>query len=180
MFFTPDKTVLTLIDVQEKLAPFMHERDICVAAMQKLLRGLSAIRVPVIWMEQIPDKMGATIPELRECLTGQNPIPKTAFSCWGEPAYREALQRLDRPQVLLAGIETHVCVYQTAADLIANGYAVKVVADTVSSRSPANLQAGIEAMRAAGAALTTVEMILFELMRDSKHPAFRDILKIVR
>jgi nicotinamidase-related amidase len=180
MFFTPDKTVLTLIDVQEKLTPFMHERDICVGAMQRLLRGLAAIRVPVVWMEQIPDKMGATIPELRECLVGQTPVPKTAFSCWSEPAYREALRRLDRPQVLLAGIETHVCVYQTAGDLIANGYSVKVVADCVSSRSPANLQAGLEAIRAGGADLTTVEMILFELMRDSTHPAFRDILKIVR
>lgn len=180
MFFTPEKTVLTLIDVQEKLTPFMHERDICVGAMQKLLRGLTAIRVPIVWMEQIPDKMGTTIPELRECLAGQTSIPKTAFSCWGEPAYREALQRLDRPQVLLTGIETHVCVYQTAVDLIANGYSVKVVADTVSSRSQANLLAGLEAMRAVGAGITTVEMILFELMRDSRHPAFREILKIVR
>jgi nicotinamidase-related amidase len=82
--------------------------------------------------------------------------------------------------VVLAGIESHVCVYQTACDLVANGYRVKVAADCVSSRTAANRQAGIDAMRSAGAEVTTVEMILFELMRDSTHPAFREILKIVR
>lgn len=180
MIFGVNKAVLTLIDVQEKLAPVMHERDACVGAIRKLLQGLTALRVPVLWAEQIPEKMGPTLAELRELLPGQAPIHKTAFSCWGEPAYRGALRALDRPQVLLAGIETHVCVYQTACDLLAEGYQVKVVTDAVSSRTPANRQAGIEAMRDAGAGIATVEMVLFELLRDAGNPAFREILKIVR
>jgi nicotinamidase-related amidase len=180
MIFTLEKTVLTVVDVQEKLASVMHEREALVGSMQRLLRGMTALRVPVVWMEQIPEKMGVTIQEVHECLPGMKPLPKTAFSCWGEPAYKEALRSLDRPQVVLAGIESHVCVYQTACDLVANGYRVKVAADCVSSRTAANRQAGIDAMRSAGAEVTTVEMILFELMRDSTHPAFREILKIVR
>ena len=180
MIFTADRTILVLIDVQEKLAPLMHERDACVGAMSQLLKGATALRVPVIWMEQLPEKMGETIPELREVLAGLTPIAKGAFSCCGEPAFRDALRTSGCTHVLLAGIESHVCVYQTAADLLTDGFKVKVIADAVSSRTAANRQAGLDAARAAGAGIATVEMILFELMRDSAHPAFRDILKIVK
>jgi len=180
MIFTTDRTVLVLIDVQEKLAPLMYERDALVRAQSQLLKGAAALRLPVIWMEQLPDKMGATIPELRERLAGLTPLSKGAFSCCGEPAFRDALRTTGQTHILLAGIESHVCVYQTAVDLIADGFKVKIVADAVSSRTAANRQAGLDAARAAGADLTTVEMILFELMRDSSHPAFREILKIVR
>jgi nicotinamidase-related amidase len=90
------------------------------------------------------------------------------------------LGKTGRKSVLMAGIEAHVCVYQTACDLIARGYRVEVVADAVSSRSPRNLQIGLERIRAAGGYVTCMEMALFELMRTSTHPAFRDILKLVR
>jgi nicotinamidase-related amidase len=180
MIFTTDRTLLVLVDVQEKLTPLMHERDACVRALAQLLKGAAALRLPVIWMEQLPEKMGATIPELRELLTDATPISKGSFSCCGEPAFREAFRTSGCGQVLLAGIESHVCVYQTAADLLADGLQVKVIADAVSSRTPFNRQAGLDAARAAGAGIATVEMILFELMRDSTHPAFREILKIVR
>ena len=103
-----------------------------------------------------------------------------AFSAWGEKNFVEALAASGRKQVLLTGIETHVCVYQTAVDLLRNGYEAHVVADAVSSRSRANREAGLRSAAAAGAGITTLEMFLFELMRTAEHPAFREVQKIVR
>jgi len=173
-------SVLVLIDVQGKLTQVMHNRDALVLNLQKIVKGAMALEVPVLWLEQNPDRMGETIPELRELLAGQKPIPKMNFSCCGEPVFVENLEALARRQILLAGIEAHVCVYQTAADLLHRGFEVQVVADAISSRREPDKTVGVERCRAAGAAVTCVEMALFELMRSAKHPAFKEILKIVR
>lgn len=175
-----EQCVFVLVDVQEKLTAFMHEREELVRHLVTAVRGLRALQVPVLWMEQTPDKLGPTITPLQECLTGLQPLPKVSFSCAGEPAFRQALQATHRRQVLLAGIETHVCVYQTAAHLLQDCFEVHVLADAVSSRSRLNREIGLERMRGAGARLTSVETVLFELLQTSAHPAFRDILKIVR
>ncbi len=173
-------SVLALIDVQERLAQVMDHREELFLNLQKMVKGAKALEVPVLWLEQNPGRMGQTIPDLRELLAGQTPIPKMSFSCCGEPLFVENLETLARRQVLLAGIEAHVCVYQTAADLIHRGFEVQVVADAVSSRRPVDLSIGLERCRAAGATVTCVEMALFELMRTARHPAFKEVLKIVR
>jgi len=175
-----EDTVLVLIDVQGKLAEVMHAREKLYDNLCRLIRGCRALNIPIIWMEQIPEKMGATIEPIRELLPDLTPIAKTSFSCCGEPAFTAELDSLGRKSVLLAGIETHVCVYQTAADLTANGYSVEVVSDATSSRTPENRSTGLERIRLCGAAATSVEMVLFELMNSAEHPAFREILRIVK
>jgi nicotinamidase-related amidase len=143
--------------------------------------------VPIIAMEQLPDKMGPTIPELRELLAGvTEPIAKATFSCSASPEFREALAASGRRQVLLAGIETHVCVYQTAMEL-ADDYEVQLVTDAVSSRTAQNKAAALTRLQQAAQgsspryiAMTTVEMAVFEMLHTAEHPAFRDILRIIK
>ena len=173
-------SVLVIIDVQGKLAQVMHDKETLFANLQKLVRGALALGMPILWLEQNPERMGKTIPELRDLLTGQEAIGKMSFSCCGEPAFMDRLQALGRRQAILAGIETHVCVYQTAADLLARDFQVEVAADAVSSRRLADKEIGLARIQSAGARITCVEMALFEILRTAKHPAFRDILNIVR
>lgn len=175
-----DDAVLVLVDIQGRLAEIMHERDRLFANLDILARGARVLNLPVLWMEQSPGKMGPTVSFLRELLRGREPLAKTSFSCWGEPSFVAALKAEKRRSVLLAGIETHVCVYQTSADLVREGYEVNVVADAVSSRTAGNKTLGLERIKACGAGLTSVETALFELLRSADHPAFREILALVK
>jgi nicotinamidase-related amidase len=180
MAVTLENSVFVLVDVQDKLAQVMHERGALFRNLGILVQGIRALEMPILWVEQIPGKMGDTIPELRHLLGGLAPIPKQSFSAWGEGAFAAALRESGRNQVLLAGIEAHVCVYQTAGDLVENGYRVDVVSDAVSSRTARNRAIGLQKAQSAGAGLTSVETCLFELMRTSTHPAFRTILGLVK
>ena len=176
-----DNAVLVLVDVQEKLFAVTHDRETLLKNLETLIRGMQALEVPIIWMEQIPEKMGPSIPEIRNMLKHNiQPISKTSFSCYLEPEFGKTLTESGRKQVLLAGIETHVCVYQTAADLVKYGYHVEVLEDCTSSRTESNRNTGLKKIQNTGAGLTSVETLLFEMMKDSTHPAFRDILKIVK
>jgi len=136
-------TALVLVDLQEKLLRVMHEREALLDSVVRLVKGAAVLGVPVIYTEQNPRGLGPTVAAVGDLLPDP-PITKLAFSCCGEPAFTDALARLGRRQVLLAGIETHVCVYQTAADLIAAAWEVQVVTDAVSSRSEANKAVGLE------------------------------------
>jgi len=169
-----------LVDVQGKLAELMFEKERLFRNLEICIRGMRLLGVPVIWLEQVPDKMGPTIESLREPLSGLHPISKSAFSCCGEDEFNKALARTLRNQVIVAGIETHVCVYQTALDLLASGYEVEVVEDAVSSRSAESKALALQKLVSAGAGLTTVEMIMFELMLTTLHPKFRDVLKLIK
>ena len=175
-----DNTVLVVIDIQEKLTRFMHERDELVANLQKLIQGIRALEVPILWLEQNPDGLGPTIPELSEHLADLEPITKLSFSCYGTEAFKQALEATGRKQVVLCGIESHVCVYQTAMDLLDAGYEVEVIADAVSSRCAANREIALAKVRAAGAGVGCTEMVLFELLQAAEGPAFKAILKIVK
>ncbi len=173
-------TALVLVDVQEKLAQVMHEKEQLFENLQKLVAGLRVMDIPIVWMEQIPEKMGQTIPQLTELLTDLSPISKSSFGCCGEQAFSTRLEEIDKEQVIVAGIESHVCVYQTACELTMRGYLVEVVADAISSRTPLNKDIGLEKIRECGASITSTETLLFELMRTAEHPKFRDLLKIVK
>jgi nicotinamidase-related amidase len=174
------KAVLVVIDVQVKLFQTMDGREQLGANLQRLVKGVEVLGIPVLWLEQNPRGLGPTIPEVAALLSGQTPVSKQSFSCCGSAAFREALAALGRTQVLLAGIEAHVCVYQTALDLLALGYYVEVVADAVSSRTAANCQLGLERMAQAGVPPTSTEMALFELLRVAEGPDFKAILALVR
>lgn len=173
--------VLVLVDVQEKLFALMDDKDALLKNLATLVSGLKIMEIPVIWVEQIPDKMGPSIPEIRDLLQDSlEPVVKSSFSCYPEESFGRQLLNIGRKQVLIAGIETHVCVYQTTADLLKHGYHVEVIEDCTSSRTKTNRSVGLRKISDSGAQLTSVETVLFELMKDSSHPAFRQILKIVK
>jgi nicotinamidase-related amidase len=172
--------VLVIIDIQGNLAQAMFDKENLFANTVKLIKGFKALNLPFIVTEQIPQKLGQTLPQIAVELDGLSPIAKESFSCWDEKNFQEQLEALKRRHVVLLGIETHVCVYQTALDLIANGYNVHLVADAVSSRTPENRQIGIDAMKSAGAHITSTEMILFELLRTAADPKAKEFFKIVK
>jgi nicotinamidase-related amidase len=175
-----EQTFLVVVDVQGKLAQLMFDKEELFSRLFQIIGGAKALNLPILWCEQAPDKMGPTIPEVADLLMGLHPTAKTAFSCWGEERFRSDVQSLGRKQVLLAGIETHVCVYQTAMEMVKVGYEVQVVADACSSRTPVNRTFGFERIREAGAGLTCVETCLMELLRDAKAPEFKEILKLIK
>lgn len=174
------KAILVIVDVQGKLAQLMFDKESLFANQQRMARGAKTLGIPILWNEQNPLGLGATIPELAEILTGQQPLVKNTFSCCGNPAFGERIKASGRRQVLLVGIETHVCVYQTAQDLLQQGFQVEVVADAVSSRTESNKRLGLERMKALGAGITSTEMALFELLRVAEGDKFKAILKSVK
>lgn len=177
---TTETTVLIIIDVQGNLAQAMHEKDALFDNLKKLIQGAHILGVPILVTEQYPKGLGPTIPELAELLPDSQPISKVAFSCCREEQFMQALTALNRRHVVIAGIETHVCVYQTTRDLLDRGYAVEIVADAVSSRTVRNRDIGLARMHNCGAALTSVEMVLYELMKTAGTPTFKDVVKVVK
>jgi nicotinamidase-related amidase len=175
-----DTAALVLVDVQGKLATLMHDSERVIENCRKLVQGTRRLSIPIFWNEQLPEKLGPTVPELREPLSGLSPLPKSSFSCWENPVFRETLQASGRRQLLLAGIEAHVCVYQTAQDLLAEGYEVHLMADAVSSRRAECLRIALDRMVAEGARLSCVEMALFELLQVAEGEIFREILRIIK
>ena len=176
----PDNTVLLIVDVQERLAPVMHNHESLVSRMVILAQGCEALGIPVLITEQLPDKLGPTLSELSDCITDFEPYHKSAFSCCGCDEVQKELDALGREDVILAGIETHVCIYQTSMDLLSQGKGVHLVADAVTSRSPDSRQIALQRLSQEGVRMTTTEMLLFELMRDAAHPAFKTILGLVK
>jgi nicotinamidase-related amidase len=177
---TPDTTAFLLVDVQGRLAEAMHGREALYDNLQRLVQGLQALEVPIVWVEQNPERLGPTVTPVANVLRDVEPVPKMSFSACGEPRVVEALARLGRKRVLVAGIETHVCVYQTVVHLLERGYEPHVVTDAVSSRTPANVELGLDRIRSASGILTGTEMCLFELLGDATHPAFKQILGLVK
>ena len=171
---------LVIIDVQGKLAQLMHDRDNLFKKIVVLVKAAKILGIPVVWCQQCPDALGATIPQIAELLAGVEPINKASFSCCAHPQFSESLQTLTRKQILLCGIETHVCVYQTASDLLRKGYETSVIADAVSSRTLENKQIALERMRDDGVHLSCVEMALFELLGTAEHPQFKQIAALIK
>jgi nicotinamidase-related amidase len=176
----PEEWMLAVIDVQPRLLDVMWRRDRLLDRLARLLRGAEALQVPVLVTEQVPAKLGGTEPGLRSLMGAADPIAKSTFSALGEPAFASRLAEMGRRCVWLAGIETHVCVYQTASDLLSAGYRVDVVADAVSSRTEEDRRLGLERMRTVGAGWTSVEMALFEGLDRAEGETFRAIHRIVK
>jgi len=175
-----DKTALVVIDVQEKLSRVMHEKEKLFENLQKLIKGLKLLDIPIVVTEQNPNGLGPTVPDIASLLSDVSPITKFSFSCCGEEQFTHEIGRLSRKQILLVGIETHVCVYQTAVDLLKARYEVHAVVDCVSSRTPENKNLALDKMKSEGARLTGVEIVLFELLRTAKHPKFKEMSQIVK
>lgn len=177
---TVDNSVLIVVDVQGKLAQLMYDKENVFANIGRMIKGAQVLGIPVLWTEQYPEGLGATIPELAALMSGNAPLVKDTFSCWGDEKFVKALKATSRKGVFLTGIETHVCVYQTARDLLAKSYEVELVVDAVSSRSAANRELGIGRIKDMGAGAIGTEMALFELLRVAKGDKFKEILRIVK
>ena len=158
----------------------MLNREQLIANTRKLIQGMQVLDIPILVTEQYPKGLGPTVSEIAELLTGIVTIPKLSFSCCGEKNFLEKLKLLQRKNILVSGIEGHVCVYQTAVDLIDSGYAVYVVTDAVSSRTSDNRDIGFTLMSRYGASLTSTETVLFELLKKAGGEQFKAISRIVK
>ena len=177
---TTQDAVLVILDVQDKLASVIFERERTLDALQRLIRGARALELPVLWLEQNPGRLGATVPEVAAALEGLTPIAKMSFSGCDSGEFRSALEATGRRQVLLAGVEAHICVYQTTMGLRESGYEVHVVSDAVSSRTAENRTLALTRVRDLGAIVTSVEMALYELLRVADGERFKAVLRIVK
>jgi nicotinamidase-related amidase len=169
-----------VIDIQERLVPVMMEKEQLLKNCRMLIEGLQALGVPVLVTQQYTKGLGMTVPELSAVIQEFSPVEKRDFSCCGEPAVMTELARMNARHVIICGIESHVCVLQTALDLKDAGYIPVVVVDAVSSRFPANLELARERFRHEGILMTSAESLLFELTESSAAPAFKAISKLVK
>ena len=168
--------VLVVVDVQEAFRKAIPDHALITSRIAMAIRGFRILDVPVVVTEQYPKGLGRTVEELALTLPdGFEAIEKSTFSAFGEPAFADVLATAGRKQILLCGIEAHVCVNQTAHDLLANSYDVHVLTDCIASRFEADRAAGVQKMIASGAVPSSVELALFEAMRDSKHEKFREV-----
>jgi nicotinamidase-related amidase len=181
MFFDTQSCTFVLVDVQEKLTPLVYDPEKLLNNCSILLDAARILEIPVLWLEQYPRGLGHTVEVLAQRLNSSSQaVEKIAFSGCHEEACKNRLRDLGRDQCVVMGIEAHVCVYQTVIDLLAEGKQVQVVVNAVSSRDSANKSVALRRMEQEGARLTTVEMILFELLRGSKHHCFKEIQGLIK
>lgn len=173
MLLQKDKSSLVLVDVQEKLTPLVMNVETLISSCQWLMRLASELDVPILVSEQYKKGLGATIEPLRQLAPGTTDIDKVYFSCARDGVFHRHWQMLNKKQVVLAGIETHVCVLQTALDLNASGTDVFVVVDAVSARHQVDHQFALERMRQEGIHLVTREMVFFEWVEKAGTSAFK-------
>ncbi len=179
--FEIDKTVMLLIDVQGQLAQLMYGKDKLFNSLGIMIQGMKALGVPIIWMEQIPKNLGPTTQAVSKYMTSEEPIEKFSFSCCNEPRFMDSFKKAGKTQVLLTGIETHICVFQTGYDLMKKyGCDVQVVSDCVSSRTKGNRDIGIQRILQCGGQVSCVEMIFFELLKAAKGDEFKQIIKLIK
>lgn len=171
---------LVVVDIQDKLAQLMHDKESLFKNIQILIKAAKFLNIPILWCQQCPQSLGPTISQIAELLSDNEPINKASFSCCGCDRFNAKLAELSRRQVLLCGIEAHVCIYQTAVDLLHKGFSVDVPADAVSSRTLENKQIAINRMSTVGINVTTTEMALFELLKTADHPQFKQIAKLIK
>lgn len=173
-------TGLLVVDIQGKLARLVEGSTPLIANVSILIKGIQALGLPVIWLEQNPDKLGPTVPELQSLQAGAPVLPKFSFGALGEPQVAATINQSGVTHWLVCGIEAHICVYQTVLGLLEAGLAATLVVDAVSARIAANKEIAITKLAARGAELGSVEMCLYELLGDCRDPAFRSILPLVK
>lgn len=175
-----EKCCLVVVDVQGKLAQLMDGKESLFANIEVLIKAAKALKIPILWCQQNPQALGPTVPQLAQLLAGVEPVDKMSFSCCGDAKFIDKLNTLKPTDVILCGIEAHICVYQTAMDLLDRDLDVHLIADAVSSRTAANRQIAVRRLTAEGAHLSCTEMILFELLKTAEHPEFRGLCSLIK
>jgi nicotinamidase-related amidase len=174
------KAGVVVVDIQERLLPSIFEKDRVVQNSLKLIKSAGILGLPVVATEQYRKGLGPTVPEIAGAIQGFSPLEKLAFSACGAAGWNSVLVGRGLKDIVLCGIEAHVCVSQTCLDLLGSGFRAFVVADATSSRTLENYRVGIERMRAAGAVIVSTEMILFELLEKAGTDEFRQVLALVK
>lgn len=177
MLLNKDDSILLLIDIQEKLIPFIFNTEQCLSRAEWLLKLANKMEVPVLASEQYPKGLGFTVPALKSHISKDQCIEKVHFSCVQAPDFIPRLTQQKRNQIILFGIEAHVCVLQTALELKTAGFEVFVVVDAVGSRTEIDYKYGLKRMKQAGIQLITGEMVFFEWLRQSNVPDFKALSK---
>ena len=175
----PKNSLLMIIDVQDKLIK-MLDKDIVVKKNYNLAKAAQILSIPIIATEQYPTGLGKTTDIIRECINECDFVEKTSFSACREDGFLTRLRYAGKKQIILSGIETHICVKQTALELLDAGFEVFVVKDACASRNKYEFKEGIDSMRDAGCKITCVEMVLFEWLRSSKHPNFKEVQTLIK
>jgi nicotinamidase-related amidase len=178
----PETCALIVIDIQEKLLPPIFEKARLVKNSQLLVRTANLLKIPTIVTTQYSKALGPIVPEIASLLLDVQPFDKQIFSCFGSDAFCASLKRLpgQRNTMLLCGMESHICVMQTALSALRDGYLVHVASDAVSSRTEWNWKIGLDRMKTAGAIISSTEMMMYELMRSSGAPAFKELLPYLK
>jgi nicotinamidase-related amidase len=173
---------LIVVDIQDKLLPPIFQKEQLVRNSQLLIRAAGILNIPAIVSTQYAKGLGGTVPEIASLLPDTEAIDKNLFSCFGSDVFCTLLKRLpgNRNTLLLCGMESHICVMQTALAALRDGYLVHVASDAVASRTEWNWKIGLDRMRAAGAVISSTEMMIYELMRSSTTPAFKQLLPYLK
>ena len=173
-----EQCALVVIDIQQRLLPPILQKEQLIRNAQLLIRAAGILKIPALISTQYAKGLGETVPEVASLLSGTLPVDKTLFSCFGSDAFCSLLKRLpgQRNTLLLCGMESHICVMQTALGALREGYLVHIASDAVSSRTEWNWKVGLDRMRAAGAIISSTEMMIYELMRSSSSAAFKELL----
>lgn len=175
-----EDTVLLIVDIQDKLAAVMKEKDKVIKNNLHLIELAKMISMPVMVTEQYPRGLGTTVPKIREALPFYRPLEKMTFDCCGQPAFLEELKEHNKSSVVLTGMETHICVLQTCIGLLRGGINVHVVEDAICSRVKENWKIGTEFMREAGAVVTCTETVLFQLLKVAGTAEFKKISQRIK
>jgi nicotinamidase-related amidase len=177
-----ERCALLVVDIQEKLLPPIFQKEQLVRNSQLLIRAAGVMKIPAIVSTQYAKGLGKTVPEVASLLPETEAIDKNLFSCFGSDVFCTLLKRLpgNRNTLLLCGMESHICVMQTALAALRDSYIVHVASDAVSSRTEWNWKIGLDRMRAAGAVISSTEMMIYELMRSSASAAFKEMLPYLK
>jgi nicotinamidase-related amidase len=179
-FIEKTNTVLAIVDIQERLAAVMSERQKVIENCLHLIESAKLLDIPVLLNEQYPKGLGPTVSDIKEAFQPYAPLEKVTFSCCRGESFPDSLTLTGRKKVILAGMETHVCVLQTCIDLLKEGYVVHVVSDAICSRTVENFRTAIEFMRDAGAVITCTETVLFQLLEKAGTEEFKVISKRIK
>jgi nicotinamidase-related amidase len=175
-----DDTLVLIIDFQEKLLAAFNDPEDILDNCIRLIKLARVLNLPIIWTEQYPRGLGQTADAVKAELSHMRPIEKLSFSCFGEPRFVDELSRHSSRQLIICGIETHICVEQTALDGIEMGYQMHIATDACGSRKTQDHTMGMQKMAGAGASLTCVEMAMYEILCRSDTKEFRDALAVVK
>ncbi|MBU8869934.1 MAG: hydrolase [Gemmatimonadales bacterium] len=174
------KSILVVVDIQERFRQLIHDMDQVLARTRRLIEFCQELQIPIVVTEHYSRKLGTTMAELGKSFTNFEPIEKIHFSCWGCEDFKTRLDDPDRPQIILCGIEAHVCIYQTAADLMRQGKQVVAAVDAISSCSAGNREIGLQRLAGIGVQNMGVQMLMFEILQRAGTPEFKAVAGLLK